>query len=404
MIGKEFSVIVREDIEALAVDGVQEGTTIDYKAQLPSGSDEEVREFLSDVSSFANASGGDLIYGVSEKQDGTGKATGLPDAPKGLAGVNADQQINRMENWLRDGIDPRIPGIKLKAIEGFSEGPVIVLRVPKSWSSPHMVKFRNLSRFYSRNSAGKYQLDVREIRALMLSSESLEEHIASFKAERISRILGGETPVAFEPGPKLLVHLLPIRAFLNSSAIDLQKAAADWQQSKVVPPGNPTSWGPPLFNFQGLYIYGGHGDKPVSYIQLFRNGSIEVVLNRVGREKLIFGIAVEQDVFGMKQLVRSQSRLERGPPLVVAVTLLSVKGLGVFPRAPQGGDFFHFVRPIAENVLMPPDALIQDAGVDWAKQLRFTFDALWQASGWPGSQGYDESGNWVGFKRWLPGM
>ncbi len=45
---------------------VAESRSLDYKAALPSGGDEGKREFLCDVSSFANTVGGCLIYGVTE--------------------------------------------------------------------------------------------------------------------------------------------------------------------------------------------------------------------------------------------------------------------------------------------------------------------------------------------------
>jgi hypothetical protein len=48
----------------LRTNGVAEGRQLDYKEQLPISSDDDKREFLGDVTSFANTAGGDLIYGV----------------------------------------------------------------------------------------------------------------------------------------------------------------------------------------------------------------------------------------------------------------------------------------------------------------------------------------------------
>jgi len=39
---------------------------LDYKRDVPGESDQDKKEFLADISSFANATGGDLIYGVDE--------------------------------------------------------------------------------------------------------------------------------------------------------------------------------------------------------------------------------------------------------------------------------------------------------------------------------------------------
>ena len=181
-------------------------------------------------------------------------------------------------------------------------------------------------------------------------------------------------------------------------------ADADWQRNKIKPPGAPTSWGPPQYNSNGLCIAGGNGVKNLAYIQLFRNGVIEIVNSRISRDKLLFGISLEKDVLDTKALQNFQARFQCGPPFVISLAILSAKGLVFYPREPNGMDSFHFVRPIEENLLLAPDTLIQEAENELARRLRLAFDALWQSSGWPGSQGYDESGAWVGAKQWLPGM
>ena len=295
MIPKEFEDISKADIDALVLDMVSEGRNIEYKEQLPGGSDDDSREFLADVSSLANAGGGDLIYGIREKRDAKGQPTGIPETAVGLAGINADGQERRLVSMIRDGLDPRIPGIRVNHDDGFPSGPVIVLRVPKSWASPHLVKFKHSSRFFSRTSAGKYQLDVREIRAAFLASESLTDKISAFRSDRVGKILADETPVPLEPGPKFILHLLPIRAFAEPVPLDLRSAQQDG--SSLVPMGKPQTWGPLRFNFNGLFSTGGQeSQKPYSYIQLFRNGAIEAVYARISRDKLMFGLDYERQL------------------------------------------------------------------------------------------------------------
>ncbi|MEW6737390.1 MAG: ATP-binding protein, partial [Acidobacteriota bacterium] len=60
MINKPFDQIDKEAIEELIANGVAESKTLDYKEKLPSGNNEGRREFLADISAFANASGGDI--------------------------------------------------------------------------------------------------------------------------------------------------------------------------------------------------------------------------------------------------------------------------------------------------------------------------------------------------------
>ncbi len=48
----------------LVADRVPEGRHLEYKETLPGDSERDKREFLADISAFANSAGGDLIYGV----------------------------------------------------------------------------------------------------------------------------------------------------------------------------------------------------------------------------------------------------------------------------------------------------------------------------------------------------
>lgn len=78
--------------------GVPEGVLVDYKRDLYGRTDSEVREFLKDVSSFANTAGGHLIIGMDE-------SSGTPTALAPLTGFDPDQELQRLENMARDGIE-----------------------------------------------------------------------------------------------------------------------------------------------------------------------------------------------------------------------------------------------------------------------------------------------------------
>ena len=43
--------------------------TIEYKAELHIDTGDDRKEFLADVTSFANSNGGDLIYGIQEDRE-----------------------------------------------------------------------------------------------------------------------------------------------------------------------------------------------------------------------------------------------------------------------------------------------------------------------------------------------
>jgi hypothetical protein len=76
---------------------------------LPAGGDKAKREFLADASSFSNAGGGDLIFGIEAKD-------GVPVRPQPLQ-LNPDQDSLRFEQSIRDGVSPRVPGVRSEPVE-----------------------------------------------------------------------------------------------------------------------------------------------------------------------------------------------------------------------------------------------------------------------------------------------
>lgn len=174
MIDRPIADIGVDDLQRLVVNRVAETRSLEYKQTLPGNADADKKEFLADVSSFANAVGGDLVFGVTELREDN-RTTGIPESVDGLSAVNQDAETRRLENMLRDGVAPRLPGVQFRWVEGFAQGPVLIMRIPRSWAGPHMITFQQHSRFYSRNAGGKNALDVFELRSAFLNSGSLRE-------------------------------------------------------------------------------------------------------------------------------------------------------------------------------------------------------------------------------------
>ena len=402
MIPRAFEEITEADIAALIENEVQEGRQIEYKLLLPENNDEAKREFLADVSSFANASGGDLLYGVEEDD-------GKPVTATGLADLNTDAEVLRLENILRDGLDPRIPGLRMRAIDGFTQGPILVVRVPNSWASPHMVTFKNYSRFFTRNSAGKYQMDVTEIRSAFALSDSLRERIVRFRDDRLGKIVAGEGPVALRDVPKIVLHVLPISAF----AFDVRLASnvIDARVGNLLPIDGSVNR--ERHNVDGYVRYrcdNGDDDIGYDYCQLFRNGIIEAVntglIYPFEGSKIIPTVDFEsQLVSTLQSHFSAYYRLDIQPPVVIMLSIIGAKGfeMGVNPglclAARRRG------YQIDRDMLILPDILIQEfppretlRGDDLnatARILQPIFDAVWNAAGWPHSMYYDKDGNWT---------
>jgi hypothetical protein len=262
-------------LEIFRADGVREGRQLEYKETLPSNSDDDRREFLSDVTSFANAAGGDLIFGLRERRDPDGKPTGEIDAVVGLAGRNLDAERLRLEAMIRDGIAPRMPPVAFHEIAGDRERPCLLLRVPRTWAGLHMATYKNLSRFYARTSAGKYQLDVHAIRAGFLAVETAYESLRRFRAERVAQVLALETPAPMVEGPKLILHAFPVNAGEEVWGRVLRMKEVERFNALPVIGGTPATW---RFNLDGFVVHTMKKDLDKQcYTQVFRSGGIEAV-------------------------------------------------------------------------------------------------------------------------------
>ena len=159
MIPRPIKDIDRDTLRTLIADAVPEGKTIEYKVDMPGKAKRSGREpLLATVSSFANTAGGDLLMGVEAER-------GIPVRLPGIEIDDLDQERLRLEHTLLNGLAPRLPAVEILAVETARSRYVLVIRVPESWIGPHRVG--RTSKFYGRNSAGRYELDVGELRTLI---------------------------------------------------------------------------------------------------------------------------------------------------------------------------------------------------------------------------------------------
>jgi hypothetical protein len=397
---KPIEQITSEDLQLLVANGVSESRTLEYKEALPAGTDQDKREFLADVSSLANAIGGDLVFGAREARDENGRPTGTPDAIVGLDAPNSDHAIQRLENVLRDGIAPRIPGVRFRAVGKFERGPVIVVRVPRSWAGPHMVAFQQSGKFFTRHSGGKHQLDINEIRDAFLNSRSASERAEDFRTNRLGRIIGGGAPVRLSSEKVLCIHAIPHASLFGASAVELQKAASNSGDLRPIEAGG---WGP-RFNIDGVISIAAspRGEKSTGYVQLFRNGIVEIVFSEVYFESppelrtAVTGVGaghVAQELAGAFQRVVSLFRtLEVGPPVSWFISLHGMNDVVLHVsqrRALYGRHAFD-----RETILLP-ELVLADYDMPASAVLKPALDALWQAAGLERCFDYDEDGRWA---------
>jgi hypothetical protein len=384
--GKGIDKISADDILGLVEAGVPEGKEVDYKQNMPANDNDGKKEFLADVSSFANTTGGYLIFGVREKNL-------IPIDVCGLPITNPDVEIQRLENMIRDGIDPRIPSVATRAVPLGASKYVVLIHIPKSFLQPHVVRFQNHWRFYARHSAGKYPLDVDEVRSAFLLSESIADRVRQYRAERLGKIISGETPVRMPQTPKFILHVVPAGSFSSDRRIDLLPVTENWGDWLLpIRFGGASS----RYNLDGFLSYAVTGaDQSPSYIQLFNNGCIEAVVSfnpaLTNQDRILPARGYEKLIIQeTNRFLRIGSKLGFSLPLFVMISFHGVLGYAIRTRSSFSGNS----DAIDRDDLILPEVMFNDFETDTTKVLKPAFDSLWNAGGWPGSMSYKE-GKWI---------
>ena len=382
MLGESISKIDVEVLRSLIANRVGERKTLEYKRDFPGGSDGHVR-FLKAVSALANTSGGDLLLGVEAVN---GVAVALP----GLDLDNPDGEILRLENLIREGLEPRLPRVDIRAVKVAEHRYVLVVRAARSWIAPHRV--RKNREFYARNSAATYPLDVGELRTAFTMSETVAARIRDFRTERLARIHGRETPVALSAGGCMVVHVLPLSAF--TAAIEIDIAAYEAGSDRLSPmAASGWDW---RINLDGLVTYSAvAGSASRGYAQTFRNGAAEwaLVLREHEECMVLPSAAFEQDVMWcVTDYLGFAARFDIEPPYYVFLAFVGVRGCQL--AGPRETHWLEERLTLREDVLIVPEVVIEDRDVQPARELRPAFDRVWNAFGFVRSLNYDDDGEW----------
>ena len=356
--------------------GTPEGLMTDFKEALPLSNREEKREFLADVAAFANAAGGEIFIGITERNEG-GARMGVATGVLGVE-CNPDNAILSIESLLRDGISPRINGLRMVAIEVTSGRYVLAMRIPRSWTGPHMVALGD-SRFFGRNSRGKYGLDVTQIRSAFSESERQADRLREFRDDRIGRVIARDTPVLLHALPTSLTHLVPTNAFSRTASVDV-RAYQDYV-SRLADPAKMFS-PHKRYNLDGFCLSQG---SPLarSYVQCFRNGVIEfgdayyLPMRREGFETSVATERFEESIIRQVHAgLDVMHCLETPTPVVILVSVVGVKGWRLDYRDGENLDLL-FDR----DVLVLPDIQLESHDDDFVSALKPLFDTFWQCAG-----------------------
>ena len=265
---KNFEGITKDDIQSLLDSNVKENQKIEYKSAMYGRRDDDRREMLRDISSFANAYGGYLIIGISENEDGE---------PHAIVNIeNAEEEKDRIDKSCLANIEPRIPGFKSKIIQMDELTCIIIVFIPYSIKKPHLITFKQLNQFWIRHQDDKMLMSVDEIKEMCITTINILKSVKNFISEREN-----ETEEAVGNNSYLIIGSCPLN--INDEIIEIKNPDV---RNFLIDPQNQTNesyalkfkYGEaieayPEPTLSGLKI----SHQNVGEVNLFRNGYYEIM-------------------------------------------------------------------------------------------------------------------------------
>src|SRR5262249_37121328 len=145
----------KEDLNGLYTGDVKESLHLEYKASdaIDKRDDAKKIEMARDVSAFANADGGQIIYGMTEEDH----------HPKGL-----DQGLNPQtypeigfDQVLQQHISPKLTGHRVRHVPLSKNAVAVVIDIEATKGDPHQASD---NKYYRRHNFNKLAMEHYEIR------------------------------------------------------------------------------------------------------------------------------------------------------------------------------------------------------------------------------------------------
>jgi hypothetical protein len=160
-----LKISTKEDLQRLVDEEIQESLTLDYKASPSLARDDKSRdELCKDVSAFANSAGGQIIYGIVEKD---------------RKPVKVDDGGDLSREWIEQVIDsrvqPRWDGLVITPVPVGSGRHAYVLTIPQASSrAPHQAPDK---KYYKRQNFQSVPMEDYEIRDALRRATTPELYV-----------------------------------------------------------------------------------------------------------------------------------------------------------------------------------------------------------------------------------
>ena len=379
--------LTESNFQQICAEQWPETQTLEFKAILPLNDEDARQEFRKDVCALANAEGGDLVYGISERSSRANAVLPVP-------GTDFDGVKRRLRQILESRIEPRIHGIQFHHCALADGGFVLVLRVPASYDGPH--RFGTTEhRFAIRNDTSTSDMTYDQLRNAFGRGATLLEKAAQFRASRVDKIAAGQTPRKFAPGVVLALHIIPISGLAGRANVGIAGLHSDVAVLRL---DAQYAWSR-IANLDGLVSYPYDDPNGVDCCsQLFRNGAFEILKsitfdpNPGKAPAWVVGKWVGEQVRdGLDTYAKAAPRLGVQGAVVVSLSLTSTEGtvLALSSRSATR-------LPILDDRLDLPEVIVEDiAGeLNLDAIARPILDVLYQCYGQPRCSLFDKDGKW----------
>lgn len=366
-------------IESLIEARSPEAQRLEFKRELPGSKESEKKEFLADVSAMANASGGHILYGVSESD-------GCADAITGIVDPDLGEVTHRLQQLISSGIEPRLSGISFEVI-AVGDAKIVVVEVPQSLLRPHWVSAYGDRRFYIRHHSEKLPMSIDEIRSAFIQAAGVQERALQWSSARIAALTSQEFPQSKERTIWTCIHVIPFAAFSGYAPPRFNVVVAP---NDMLPSVRHESVDPRP-NYLGVRSTLRDGSRLIEYLQIYRDFRIEAVFP-AGEEVQGRPILWQQsnEHLSNRWLKRLATWMDAQAYPFPAIVQMSVLGCeGAVIQSLNGA----FQWRTAEKTLVVEPVSIESSSFDPNLLLKPAYDHVWQSFGRDGSPNYT-NGEW----------
>jgi hypothetical protein len=377
-------------LQGLCSDGTMESQTLDFKLELSKADDK--RELHKDLCAFANADGGDLVYGIAQDA-----GTAAKIVPVNTASVDA---LRRRIAQAVDGIEPRLQGVRVHEVS-VPDGHVVIVRVPASFDGPHSFRVDGgARRFVLRNGTDTTEMNFDQIRTAFDRTASLAERARELIDQRFQAIAQRHTWKPFHPGTIASVALVPIAGLAGRNAVNIAAINNSYNRF-MFPEWSSVSR---TMNLDGLVVYPATPKEGqlLAYTQVYRNGTIVGLRTAaaLATDRPLIPSTVVTAFYrdAAIKFIHASKALDFTGPAVLRCAMTNVAGYQ-FGIGAMGDPWAKTVADVDRDFLMLPDVWIDsleaiETAADADALLLPILDVLWQAFDLERCEEYDLSGKW----------